>query len=315
MPYYLLKMTTFYPPRRQGLAIGLALLGLLLALDGVWLGLLTRLPDQRFSLLWIALLLASLPAIVFIVSSLIGLARLAYTLSRDALIIRWGFSTISLPLSEIKDVLTAEDVLPETATLLRLRSLHWPGRLVGTGRMEAFGPAYFYATRRWPDQVLVIRNNQVYVLSPADPKAFQAAFAQAPEPASQGIVAPSRPALADRLRAIARAARRDRLAQALVGAGGALNLLLFGYLAWLYPRLPQTIPLHFDQNGLPDLFGPPAQAFILPGIGLVVLILNSLVGGALHALQERLPAYLLWSASILVQVMLWVATFGLSAQL
>lgn len=308
-------MTTFYPPRRQGLAIGLALLGLLLALDGLWLGLLTRLPDRRLSLLWVALLLASLPALAFIVSSLIGLARLAYIIRRDTLIIRWGLSTVTLPLSEIKDVLTAEDVQPETPTLLHLRSPHWPGRFVGSGRMETFGPAYFYATRPWPDQVLVIRGNQVYVLSPHDPQAFQAAFAQALEPAHQGIVAPSPPGLADRLGAIARETRRDRLAQVLMGAGGALNLLLFGYLAWLSPRLPPAIPLHFDQNGIPDLFGPPAQAFILPGIGLVVLILNSLLGGALHALQERLPAYLLWSATILVQVMLWVATSELLTRL
>lgn len=308
-------MTIFYPPRRQGLTIGLALLGLLLALDGVWLGLLIRLPDRRLSLLWGLLLLASLPVLAFIVSSLIGLARLAYILSREALIIRWGFSTITLPLSEIQDVLTTEDAAPEVPSLLRLRGLYWPGRLVGPGRAETFGPAYFYATRRWPDQVLVIRGNQVYVLSPADPLAFQAALTQAkaPVPADQGVVASSRPTWTDRLRRIAYEARRDRLAQALIGAGCALNLLLFGYLAWLYPRLPQAIPLHFDQNGVPDLYGTPAQAFILPGIGLVVLILNSLLGGALHALQERLPAYLLWSTTILVQVMLWAATFGLSA--
>lgn len=308
-------MTIFYPPRRQGLTIGLALLGLLLALDGVWLGLLIRLPDRRLSLLWGLLLLASLPVLAFIVSSLIGLARLAYILSREALIIRWGFSTITLPLSEIQDVLTTEDAAPEVPSLLRLRGLYWPGRLVGPGRAETFGPAYFYATRRWPDQVLVIRGNQVYVLSPADPLAFQAALTQAkaPVPADQGVVASGRPRWTGRLRRIAYEARRDRLAQALIGAGCALNLLLFGYLAWLYPRLPQAIPLHFDQNGVPDLYGTPAQAFILPGIGLVVLILNSLLGGALHALQERLPAYLLWSTTILVQVMLWAATFGLSA--
>jgi hypothetical protein len=307
-------MTTFYPPRRQGLGIGLALLGLLLALDSLWLGLLIHLPDRRLSLLWVLLLLASLPALAFVISSLIGLARLAYILSRDALTIRWGFSTITLPLSEIQDVLTAEDALPETPSLLRLRGLYWPGRLVGPGRAETFGPAHFYATRRWPDQVLVIRGNQVYILSPADPAAFQAALTQvkAPVPAGQGAVAPGRPTLADRLRQIAREARRDRLAQALIGAGAGLNLLLFGTLAWLYPRLPQAIPLHFDQNGVPDLYGTPAQAFILPAIGLVVLILNSLLGGALHALQERLPAYLLWSTTILVQVMLWAATFGLS---
>lgn len=307
-------MTTFYPPRRQGLVIGLGLLGLLLALDGVWLGLLTRLPERRLSLVWIALLLASLPALVFVVNSLIGLARLAYIIGRDALTIRWGFSTITFPLSEITDVLTAEEALPETSALLRLRGLYWPGRFVGPGRAETLGPAYFYATRRWPDQVLVIRSNQVYVLSPADPAAFQATLTQAkaPVPAGQGAVAPSRPMLADRLREIVREARRDRLAQALIGAGAGFNLLLFGYLAWLYPRLPQAIPLHFDQNGVPDLYGTPAQAFILPGIGLVVLILNSLLGGALHALQERLPAYLLWSTTLLVQVMLWAATFRLS---
>lgn len=305
---------TFRPPRRQGLLIGLALLIALLALDAVWLSLLTRLANPSLAVLWIALILASLPALAFVANSLIGLARLAYVLDRDALTIRWGFSSVVIPLSEIGDVLISEEIDPEAYALLHLRGLYWPGRFVGPGRAETFGPAHFYATRPWPDRVLVIRGNSVYVLSPTDANAFQAAFAQAraQTPGEDVTVTAKPPALTSRLRDALRRSQHDRVAQALIAAGVALNAFLFVYLAWLYPRLPEAVPLHFDQNGTPDIFGPPSQTFILPIIGLIVLLMNSLLGWGLHARWARSPAYLLWGATIVVQVMLWAAAFGLS---
>jgi hypothetical protein len=304
----------FRPPRRQGLLIGFALLGALLALDGVWLGLLTSLANPTLAPLWLALIIISLPALAFVVYSLIGLARLAYTINGEALTIHWGFQPIVLPLAEIEDVLRADEVESDAAGLLHLRGLYWPGRLIGPGRAETFGPAHFYATRRWPEQVLVLRRQSVHVLSPSDAAGFQAAYVRArelhpPLPSAP----PERPPLITRLREALRDSSHDRVAQALIIAGVVLNLLLFGYLAWLAPRLPSSVPLHFNQDGVPDVLGPPSQAFILPVIGLFVLMLNSVLGWVLHMRRDRSPAYLLWSATILVQVMLWVAVFGLSA--
>ncbi len=303
----------FHPPRRQGFLIGLALLGALLALDGVWLGLLRRLPFNALSLIWIALILASLPALAFVIASLYGLVRLAYSLDRHALTIRWGASSILIPLYEIERVLVERDVGPGASPRLHLRGLYWPGRLVGVGRAEGFGPAHFYATRPWPNQVLVVSQNSVYVLSPADPQAFAEALATARTlgPARQFSGTTDRPAFVNGLAEVFRSPLRDRVAQGLMGAGAALNLALFGYLAWRYPRLPATIPLHFDPAGVPDVLGPASQAFILPTIGLITFFLNSLLGWGLHARQDRSPAYLLWGATVLVQVLLWVAAFGL----
>jgi len=312
---------TFRPPRRQGILIGLALLAALVALDAVWLGLLRSLPLTALSLLWIALIAASLPALGFVVNSLYRLARLAYVVDRDGLTIHWGASSLILPLAEIERVLTRRDVEPENGAIqagmassprLHLRGLYWPGRLVGPGRAEDFGPAHFYATRPWPHQVLVTRGNAVYVLSPADSDAFAAALlaTRAAGPAQESAVRRAGPPLAHRLDAAWRRFAQDRVATGLLGAGIGLNALLFFYLAWRYPSLPPAIPLHFDPAGVPDMMTPPSQAFILPLIGLMTFSLNTLLGWGLHVRQDRSPAYLLWGSTVLVQILLWVATLS-----
>jgi len=76
--------------------------------------------------------------------------------------------------------------------------------------------------------------------------------------------------------------------------------------AWM-PSLPHLLPLHYNSLGSVDLIGPRTDLYKIPGIGGVVFLADLVFATALHR-RERLAALILLSASVLVQIMLFVAT-------
>lgn len=65
-------------------------------------------------------------------------------------------------------------------------------------------------------------------------------------------------------------------------AAAALALLFSGIIllnAW--PRLPDSVPVHFGANGTPDGWGSKRALLLLPGLGLAIVVLLTLL--------ERVP--------------------------
>lgn len=89
-----------------------------------------------------------------------------------------------------------------------------------------------------------------------------------------------------------------------------LNLIVWGWLAALYPSMPAFVPLHFNAAGNPDRIASRREVFTLPVIGLVVFLLNTGVGGALY---RRLPfaSYVLFGGATLVQGLLVMTVWQL----
>ncbi len=63
-----------------------------------------------------------------------------------------------------------------------------------------------------------------------------------------------------------------------------LNLIAFaamagllGYTLWVYPQLPDRIPIHFNLRGEPDDYGSKIIFLILPGIALALYGLMTIV--------------------------------------
>jgi uncharacterized membrane protein len=54
-------------------------------------------------------------------------------------------------------------------------------------------------------------------------------------------------------------------------------LLMTGFVIYHYPGLPDTIPSHYNGSGIPDDYSSKSSVWILPGIGLFVYILLSLI--------------------------------------
>ncbi|MCI0398583.1 MAG: DUF1648 domain-containing protein [Chloroflexi bacterium] len=107
---------------------------------------------------------------------------------------------------------------------------------------------------------------------------------------------------------------RDRWSQLLLGLAALLDLALFAYLAAVYGRLPEEVPLHFNRAGLPDRTGVPSGLFVLPLAGLLAWLANGSVGLFFYqARRERPVAYILWGATVAIELAAWLALVGLLA--
>lgn len=102
----------------------------------------------------------------------------------------------------------------------------------------------------------------------------------------------------------------DPLARLLLILGLIANVALSAYIGLKYRSLPEFLPLHFDASGQVDRIGTRGEIFKLPVIGLIVVVANLVMGFLLHG-RERLATYLLFAATILVQVLFWVATLNI----
>lgn len=57
-----------------------------------------------------------------------------------------------------------------------------------------------------------------------------------------------------------------------------LILFAFGFVAWLYPSLPEQIPTHWNSQGKVDSYtAKPWGAYLLPSIAVAVLVLMKLI--------------------------------------
>ncbi len=54
-------------------------------------------------------------------------------------------------------------------------------------------------------------------------------------------------------------------------------LVLFGYVIYHFPKLPDIIPSHFNASGQPDDYSAKSTLWLLPGIAVFIYILLSLI--------------------------------------
>jgi hypothetical protein len=112
--------------------------------------------------------------------------------------------------------------------------------------------------------------------------------------------------LDDRFPAWLRAALHDRYFWAMLIVALFVNLGLFAFLMLVSPQLPLLVPLHFDGAGTPDRIESKTAIFSLPQIGLIMIVVNFVLG-AMSYRRETLVSYLLACVAIGVQLLLWIA--------
>lgn len=252
-----------------------------------------------FTYALLALLL--LLAVAWLVYRLISVARLRYTLDRNALIIYWGGLRQIIPLARIRQAVAVADLAaPERPS--RPRGLPWPGLWVGAARRADGLPVLTYATAPPAGQVLLITPTIGYIVSPARPADFLAdlerrqALGPTQEP-PQGTTATAW---------AAHPLLQDRVAVGLLLAGLVLNVALFGYLAFMVASLPELFPLHWNTQGEADLIGPADELLRLPLIALGLWLADGLLAALVHR-RERLVALFLYGGGVVVQIVFWAA--------
>jgi hypothetical protein len=118
------------------------------------------------------------------------------------------------------------------------------------------------------------------------------------------------PSFLDHLPTWLQAALRDRYLWAMVIIAVFVNLGLFAFLLLVVNQLPPLVPLHFDAAGQPDRIEDKSAIFSLPQIGLLMIVLNFLLGSAFYR-REPLTAYLLCGIGIVAQFLFWFAAISI----
>ncbi len=107
--------------------------------------------------------------------------------------------------------------------------------------------------------------------------------------------------------------KQDPLAVGLIATTSLLMVTLFVWLNVSYDTLPDLLPLHFDAQGNADRIAERREIFVLPGIALVVALVNGVAGLLMHLRFGMIfAAYLLWSGALLTQVLIWIATWNIT---
>jgi hypothetical protein len=295
-------MEVHKPDRWLGLASGVALLALTLALDGVMIWGISQTGISLLAFLLFLLIIGSFFIIVLFSYWLYGLLWSGFHLDRNALVIRWGATTQVVPMESVTAVFSGD----QANGITRFRGARWPGLRVGYGTIEDVGPTLFFATGSLRKQVILTTPVLAYALSPADSTAFLKALRHR---LSMGPTQ-SVEQVSQQPEFLTWSFWDDRLGLVLLASTSFLLIALFGFIAMRYPSLQNLQPLHFDAAGQPDRWGTRAQVFTLPFIGLLALIANGGLGFLLYE-RERPAAYLLWSGAFAVQLLVWGATVGI----
>lgn len=290
----------FRPPRRLGVLTGLAISGGLLlgAVGGGALGALQ--PVSLASFGWgLGAGSLFLLALVFLTFSY-GCWSLRYGVNRNGLIIHWGPLRQTVPLSEIRRMVSGT----ELSQAPKIQGINWPGYHIGRSDVAELGSVLFYSTHRTPQEILfIVTPRQVYAISPGEPHRFMRELR-----------------LRERLGVTQNLMQStwhwpplrwpvwwDRTAQLLGLLALGLNLLLFAYVCYAFPALPERIALHFTPLGQPASINPREEIFQLPLWGGGLLALNLLLALALHG-RHRLVAYFFLMGAVAVEGVLWVGT-------
>jgi hypothetical protein len=86
----------------------------------------------------------------------------------------------------------------------------------------------------------------------------------------------------------------------------SVNLILWLLLIWQVRNTTSLIPLHYNIYFGIDLFGPWYQFFLMPGLGLIYLLINITLGYFIYH-REKILSFFLLGASTFCQFILLVA--------
>ena len=282
----------FTPSKTTGLAVAGAAVVVAAGLGLGALALLRAAPSPVLAFLAVCVLAAAAAVVAFAGYRSYGLARGRYVLSRNALVVEWGWRRELIPMAAIHDM----RAVTEQAALAALRpgGLAWPGCLVGQADLPEWGPLEFLAGASPQGLVVVEYDGHGLALSPANPQAFAQAFADLRAQGPSAAIEPESVVPGFQRWSL----WQDRLALGLIAASGLSVLGLWGYLQFAAERQPG--PGASLENLLPLPFLAGVAWLVNTGLGL----------GLRRRPAERPMAYLLLGASLFVQAVLWAAAAG-----
>lgn len=188
--------------------------------------------------------------------------KMSYKLGEDDFTVDLGLKKRVIPYASISKVL-----LSHTALQLRLFGASWPGFHWGLYKTKDVGNVWVYSTKMKGDFVLInLLDGKKIVISPEDPKNFVNEINTWKN--KFGTTNQSE---------VKKLEISKKAVYIQVFAVAAAFIFFMGYLLWIYPSLPETIPIHFDINWNTNRWGHKSELFILAGVAAIFPILNAVL--------------------------------------
>jgi hypothetical protein len=259
------------PSSRLGVLIGLGAIAVLLLVDVALVARVVRGPLNGWTFICALLTLLSLLVAAWVALRVSNLGRLDYELDRNRLVIHTATVQQIIPLQSIERVIDGQ----KDEVQVRMKSLTWPGCVLGQGTVQGIGLTLFYGVTPPAQQAIVVTPTLAYGISPADMDTFQQVFHASRElGASIAVEQQSVQASFVRWRIW-----RDRVAQGVLLGSSVLCALLFAIFCFRYPHLPALLPMHYDVLGRVDRI-------------------------------ERMVSYLVWGGALIVQLLFLLALWS-----
>jgi hypothetical protein len=218
------------------------------------------------------------------------------------------------------DEAKAEEVAPDKATeptvplnveknpalSVKMQGWYWPGYYLNTGYFPALGTIKFFSTTPFANTVVIRTAGATYAISPAEPQRFLMELKlRRTLGATERLEEGAKPGAF-----LSHPLWHDNLGRGLIFLGLLCNLALFFYMLLNFKNLPENVQIHFNKFGDPDRIGFAGDLMWLPFAGLVAFTVNSVVGAWVQV-RDSVPAYLLYIASIVMQLLIGLALAGI----
>ena len=103
---------------------------------------------------------------------------------------------------------------------------------------------------------------------------------------------------------------RDKFSMFVLLTNIFFNISIWIFLIFRLEPSEYPVPLHFNIYFGIDVIDQWSQAFLIPGIGLVVIFLNLILSYLIFS-KEKFVAHFLLSGSLFVQILLFLAGIGI----
>lgn len=213
----------------------------------------------------------------FMLCLTISSRRMSYEVRNKEIAINFRLGGLRIPYAAISFV-----GLSRVTLILRIFGGSWPGFHWGVFEEKRLGRVRVYSTRAIGDLVLIrLVNGDRIVISPREPERFlEAVRAQADsfgQMKSEDLDSYY-------------VSRRSVYLQVLVVAAVYAGFL--AYVLWVYPSLPEVMPVHSGLDGKPDRWGHKSELLAVPVIAAFFPLLHAVLALKFGRYDKALTIFL-----------------------
>ena len=244
-------------------------------------------------------LLAFLAVIIILIDGLVfslGFLgrKMSYKLGENEFTVNFGFSKRRIPYSVIRNV-----SITRTTLILRLFGASWPGFHWGLYKAKDVGRDWVYSTKMSGDFVLVeLVDGKKIAVSPENPAGFLSEMDS--RKTSFGMSS---------LSEVKGFKTSSRLVYVQVVVVASAFFVFLGYLLWIYPSLPEIIPVHFDLNLNPNRWAHKSELFIIAGVAAIFPITNTFLSLRFGRYGKELVLFLGVIFTSVIALFFWIVYF------